>query len=95
MPRLFDRKYVYPSDGIGEYVTLEGPVVAFKVFEDRELLKVTVRTKHGDMTGWAEGRMADATDIGNVKQATIRVYNAGGGFYPDNRITGLSWLDRP
>ena len=84
---LFDRKYVYPCDHIGEYVEREGRIVEWEYHEGIGS-KVTIQTKHGHRwTGWAEGGMASPSCWAKI--ARIRIYDAGGGFYPDNRVTYL------
>lgn len=84
MSRLFDHDLVYPSDNYGPYVELEGKVVL--VSHSRVDVEVE---GHGGMTGYSdfiEARPETAPRPGYI--ATIRVYDAGGGWYPDNRIMG-------
>lgn len=83
--RLFDRNLVYPSDSIGPFTELLGVVTVV------DELEVTVRTpEHGEFTGFA----SQPPKVGYI--AWIRIYNAGGGWYPDNRITrwssGQTWV---
>lgn len=83
--RLFDYKFVYPSDDYGgRYVELEGEVISTYSVDD-DLHCIEVRTDKGDFSGYIEhGKPAK---IGT--SATIRIYDAGGGWYPDNKI--VSW----
>lgn len=86
MPRLFELGYVYPSDSTGEYTDLKGEVVAVRQpFPDS--VCVTVRTKHGTFDGWTD-RVMPLPEVGY--RATIRMYRAGGGWYPDNIIKSWS-----
>lgn len=82
---LFDPNVVYPLDEVGPYIELEGKVahVGKQDNPDHEVL-VTVQTKHGEFKGVTSRPPRPGFS------ARIRVYNAGGGFYPDNRITGWS-----
>lgn len=82
---LFDRSFVYPSDEIGPYIELYGIVesVGDTTGED---VSVTVSTDKGKFVGYYLSK--HAPPIGS--RASIRVYDAGGGFYPDNKITGWS-----
>ena len=92
MTRLFDPAVSYPSDREGgEYLEFEGPVVEvgepLDTTGDMLEMSAVVRTEKGDFRGWTNyparyGRLR----VGD--RATIRVYNSGGGWYPDDRITG-------
>lgn len=92
MTRLFEPGLSYPSDREGgRYVEFEGPVVEVGVplgtTGDMLEMPVVVRTEKGDFRGWTNyparhGRI----EVGY--RATIRVYDSGGGWYPDDRITG-------
>jgi hypothetical protein len=47
---------------------------------------MVVRTaEHGDHVGWLTKIGSFVPEVGH--QARIRIYDAGGGYYPDNRIT--------
>ncbi len=85
MSRLFDPNFVYPSDGMGPYVELEGTVLGVSDFG-----AVEVRVpEHGEFTGYNETmfkcRQPKAGDT-----VIIRVYVKGGGWYPDNKI--VQWI---
>ena len=88
MTRLFDPNLVYPADEGGRFVDLIGTVIEVDnthhdSFEWEEI-KVVVQTEQGTY----EGYTPRPPKVGY--QATIRVYDAGGGWYPDNRIVGWS-----
>lgn len=90
MEPLFQNGLVYPSDNIGPYVDLPGTVVT--VDDDPLDDHVEVKVDTGDrgiFSGWILARIKP--DVGCL--ATVRVYRAGGGFYPDNRIVGWSRND--
>jgi hypothetical protein len=82
----------YPSDREGgEYLEFEGPVVEvgepLDTTGDMLEMPVVVHTEKGDFRGWTNypthhGRL----QVGD--RATIRVYNSGGGWYPDDKIMG-------
>lgn len=92
MTRLFEPGVSYPSDREGgRYVEFEGPVVevgeSLGMTRDMLEMPVMVRTEKGDLRGWTSypacfGRLV----VGD--RATIRAYDCGGGWYPDNKITG-------
>lgn len=80
---MFDRNFVYPSDNVGFYIKLEGTISEVsKCFDG---WKAAVKTDKGTFTGYGEYHMPC---IGYL--ARIRIYDSGGGFYPDNSITGWS-----
>ncbi len=79
---LFDRSFVYPSDGTGTYIDLSGTVTASSRLDEGDPARVVVATAKGAFTGFWSGRGLPA--VGD--QATIRVYDSGGGFYPDDVI---------
>ena len=84
---LFEPGLVYPSDDVGFYDDLTGEVVSVKRHDsddDYDYGSVDVKTEHGIFTGWTLVKYLPKIGY----SATIRVYDAGGGFYPDNRITG-------
>lgn len=76
----------YPCDEVGPYEDLEGPVTEVRGELCGEY-PVTVLTDRGPVTGWTP-RPPKAGYT-----ATVRVYRAGGGWYPDNRI--MSWSAHP
>lgn len=82
---LFDRSLVYPMDDVGCYVELTGEVVAVgeQDHPDDEV-RVEVRTDRGTFDGYT----VRPPKVGHT--ATVRVYDAGGGFYPDNRVVAWS-----
>lgn len=84
MSRLFDPDFVYPSDEMGPYVDLEGTVIGVSEFGS---VKVAV-PEHGEFTGYNEA-MFEKIQAKAGDKVTIRVYDAGGGWYPDNKI--VSW----
>lgn len=86
----------YPQDGTGRYQDAEGDVVEvdtkfFDPDETHPTIRVGVQLADGSVLhGYAHGPLAKYFAEGKVKRTTIRVYSAGGGRYPDNRITGGS-----
>lgn len=90
--RLFEPGFVYPSDYEGgRYVELEGLVVevgkSIDASSDFHETPVTVRTEKGDFQGWwCRPARLEAPVVGD--RATVRVYDCGGGWYPDDKITG-------
>lgn len=98
MSKLFDPNLVYPCDDVGQYIDLEGTVIRVDKFLTRdeqttaELLEekapdsstpVNVKTEHGVIQAYSH----HPPKVGYW--AIVRVYAAGGGFYPDNKI--ISW----
>ena len=81
---LFDRNLVYPSDQTGPYVELEGKVL--RIGEPiSNSVSVQVETEHGIFTGYtAEG--LGFPEVGYL--ARIRIYDSGGGWYPDDLVVG-------
>lgn len=87
MKQLFERGLVYPRDHVGPYVELDGDVV--EVGEPMgDSVKITVRAEYGRISGWADGPFLRVAD--GAKRARVRVYDSGGGFYPDNRVVSLN-----
>jgi hypothetical protein len=92
VPRLFEPNVVYPSDRTGGgYVEFEGPVVEVGDPLDTSSgmleMPVVVRTEKGDFRGWTNCPSHHGPlRVGD--RATIRVYDSGGGWYPDDRIVG-------
>jgi len=87
---LFDRNLVYPCDNIGPFMDLEGEVVKlgepWEKYNNFTQVSVKVKTERGTFTGWYEG--PQPPEIGY--RATIRLYDSGGGWYPDDIIVGWS-----
>jgi hypothetical protein len=81
--RLFERDKVYPSDSVGAYIDLEGRVVAVEAGVSGVWF-VRVETEKGTFTG-VEERLPPEEGF----RATVRIYDSGGGWYPDDRI--ISW----
>ena len=79
-----------PSDRIGPYVELVGEVV--KVGEPGfDSVAITVKTDKGTYMGYWEGPPSERGNVRTPKLgqwARIRIYDAGGGWYPDNTISG-------
>jgi hypothetical protein len=89
MHRLFDyQKFVYPLDDIGPYVEFTGKVIEVddkrNVNNEWEEVKVSVQTERGIFSGYTPR----PPKVGYY--ARIRLYNSGGGWYPDDRIVGWS-----
>lgn len=86
---LFERHLVYPSDSYGgRFVEFEGPVVEVGEPIASGEYQVWVETSKGRFSGWTSAYAAVfPPKVGH--HATIRIYDAGGGWYPDDRI--LSW----
>ena len=87
MGHLFDRNLVYPRDHVGPYVELDGDIVEVGEPMD-DSVEVTIDTEHGRVSGWADGPFLRA--VKGAGWARIRVYDSGGGFYPDNRVVSMS-----
>lgn len=88
----FDPKVVYPSDDHGQYVELPGRIVyagsQIRV-HDYDQFPVTLDVGDDDEYSGFTGHMGSVVPkIGDP--AVIRVYNAGGGWYPDNVVTMLA-----
>jgi hypothetical protein len=88
---IWDRKnYTYPRDNIGEYQDLVGPIIAYTAEYDRTWT-ITISTAAGDSQGFLEGSSdyKEGTRLPRIGgQATIRIYDWGGGWYPDDRVMG-------
>lgn len=84
---LFERSrgVVYPSDQYGEYIELEGEVTWVEADEDNEPYSAKVHTPEGTFDCFGTGQKPA---VGY--RARVRIYNAGGGWYPDDRIIGWS-----
>jgi hypothetical protein len=83
---LFDHALAYPQDGVGPYTELDGIVTRVGTQDEPDdEVAVTVKTAdHGELTGYTPR----PPKVGYT--ARIRVYECGGGWYPDNRIMGWS-----
>lgn len=95
---LFDPNLVYPCDREGgRHVDLEGVITKVGDIdiggEQLREVSVTVQTKHGPYTGFVRYPRTSAFCPEPGHHATIRVYDCGGGWYPDNRI--ISWGNIP
>ena len=96
MKRLFEPGFVYPCDSIGEYEDLTGEVVHVDEFDDDDDC-VAVKVKIEDVaviTGFWRLPNSNRKSVWCAPlkgyYAKIRVYRSGGGFYPDDIITGWS-----
>jgi len=82
-----------PWDFIGPYVEATGLVIAVESIDQDDpegQTEVTIRTPDGSTArGWILSRRAPKVGY----TATIRLYEAGGGWYPDDRVT--SWSSPP
>lgn len=97
MTIVFDPNVAYPSDRYGgEYQEFEGEAVEVEPWEPHapgscvadDDVRVVVELPNGErFTGYTKA----PPPLGVT--ARIRIYNAGGGFYPDNQIQG--WRQRP
>lgn len=81
---LFDPNCVYPSDATGPYTELKGVVLEVGDPNSTGNVSVKVQTEKGVFTGYYWAKYPPK--VGYL--TTIRIYNAGGGWYPDNRIIG-------
>lgn len=91
---LFDPSLVYPSDGVGPYIELEGAVLARGETDGDEPFFVLVETLRGQFRPFARAPFDRSVVVGGW--ARVRVYNSGGGWYPDDRITSAGpWPLRP
>lgn len=88
MKDLFKEGFVYPSDTYGgKYVELEGTITAVgEALSTDADYPVTVATDQGEFRGFTSYTGGFPPQVGF--HAQIRVYDAGGGWYPDNRVTG-------
>lgn len=87
--KIFDDNLVYPVDENGRYVEVDGYVVSTGEHLDLfDFFSVDVLTKFGTLTGYASSRFS-VPNIGCV--ATIRIYDQGGGWYPDDKIVSITY----
>lgn len=88
MPVRFEPNLVYPSDNIGgRYIDVPGRVVYVgSPLRDREEYPITVEVaENEEYTGFSGYVGAYVPRIGD--EAVIRIYDWGGGWYPDNRVS--------
>ncbi len=85
MPKLFHDEFVYPSDENGRYTELTGEVIGVGEPISNDVA-VKVQTNLGEFVGYYLAKYAPK--IGYF--AKIRIYEIGGGHYPDNQIKGWS-----
>jgi len=85
---LFKDDRAYPSDREGgTYVELDGVIIEVDDPILSDSLLIRVNTEEGEFSGFATF-LAHWTFKPLVGMfATIRIYDAGGGWYPDNKIT--------
>jgi hypothetical protein len=93
MSRLFDPKLVYPSDDVGPYQEFEGEIIKTEDLSDLGYVHVHVDVPNvGVLSGYwyIPGSLRQNNKIRPRVGGTarIRIYNSGGGWYPDDRITG-------
>lgn len=81
---MFDRNFIYPQDHIGPYIELSGIVVKVGEYFGQEDVSVSVETDKGVFTGYHWFKHLPSVGY----EVRIRIYDAGGGWYPDNRIVG-------
>ena len=79
--QLFDDNFIYPSDVNGRYIELEGEVILVNESLGDSCV-VTVSTDSGVFTGYTISKYAPAVGY----WAKIKIYDCGGGHYPDNEI---------
>ncbi len=87
MSSLFKPGFVYPRDHVGEYVELEGKIVAVDEWLPNEL-KIIIAVKGNTYVAYTRkfgNALPEIGDIGKIKH-----YDWGGGFYPDDVIIGWS-----
>lgn len=90
MPVRFDPHLVYPSDNVGGcYIDMPGRVVHVgSPLRDREEYPITVEVAEDEEhTGFTGYMGAYVPRIGD--DAVIRIYDRGGGWHPDNRVSQL------
>lgn len=89
----FDPNLVYPTDDVGPFIDINGIVIKADNGVKKEgssLLEepihVVVDTEYGNISGFCKIQ----AKVG--MKATIRVYESGGGFYPDNVIRSIETI---
>jgi hypothetical protein len=82
---LFDFAVAYPSDDVGPYLELWGKVltVSERFYTGQA---IEVRTNEGVFSGYTNYSPKPSSCVWWAK---IRIYDSGGGFYPDNKI--MEW----
>jgi hypothetical protein len=88
MPLLFNPHLVYPSDEFGPYLELVGQIVSVNSPLSGGEVGVKVKTERGQFTAYVCKHMSDF--VGMAKWVRVRVYDSGGGWYPDNRVMSIS-----
>jgi hypothetical protein len=85
MSKLFDLEIVYPSDDVGPYIELNGIIaeIGEPLFD---CVAIDVRTEYGILSGYTTHLPKSLPKVG--WKAIIRLYNSGGGWYPDDKIVG-------
>lgn len=77
-------------DAVGTYMEVVGQVLSVTIDDendDWDDVEVSVRTlEYGDHSGWIAKKHAPKAGY----MAAVRVYDAGGGHYPENRIVWWS-----
>lgn len=91
MPPLFDPKLAYPRDEMGCYIEFTGEVVGVSGDPDSDFYSAEVFIASRNETGRGYSRRP-APSVGDV--ATLRVYDSGGGWYPDDKIVGWRKLSK-
>lgn len=86
---------VYPSDSTGPYQDFEGKITKAIDLCDMGCVRVTIEVEGvGELSGYwhiPDSRRGDPTCVPPVGgKARIHVYNAGGGWYPDDEVVGWS-----
>lgn len=84
---LFNRSYIYPRDEIGSYMELTGTIINLDNVSDGFALVDVDRC--GRFTVYSDllERYPNTCNIGYT--AIVRIYDAGGGFYPQNQL--MNW----
>ena len=89
MTRLFEPGFVYPSDREGgRYVELEGVLIEVRrPLSEKAEYPVKVKTDKGIFDAFTGYVGSFIPAVGHL--VTVRIYDAGGGWYPDNRIMSI------
>jgi hypothetical protein len=78
---IFEPDLVCPSDGIGSYVDLVGIVISSVSTFDSFLVQVQTLDRKFSAISKLQPKPGFL--------AVVRIYQSGGGFYPDNRVITL------
>jgi hypothetical protein len=78
---LFDPDLSYPSDDVGKYLEVEGIVRSVEEW-DVGHVHADVDTELGLVRAYGDLKPL----VGSI--ATVRIYDSGGGWYPDDRLMG-------